>query len=80
MMKEQDRKQLFIFNGHTHSIPKFLGQGSNASHSYSLCLSCSNTGSLTYRPGQGSNLPHHRDNVRPVTGCTIAAIPGRRPF
>ena len=38
----------FCFCCCTHSIWKFLGQGSNQSHSCGLCHSCSNARSLTY--------------------------------
>ena len=47
----------FNFFGRTCSIWKFLGQGTNPSCSFYLHHSCSNTGSLTPIPGQGSN-PH----------------------
>ena len=41
----------FPFFGCTLSIRKFLGQGSNLSHSYDLCYSYSNTGLLTHCAG-----------------------------
>ena len=62
-----------FFGGNgTHGIWKFLGQGSNLSHSCKLCQSCGNAGSLTYctelviepvplqRQHQILNVLHHR--------------------
>ena len=44
------------FNGHTHGTWKFLGQGSNPSHSCHLHHSCGNAESLNHcaRPGNKS--------------------------
>ena len=72
---------IFFFFGCICSIWKFLGQGSNMSHSCNLCHSCSNTRSLTPEPGQGlkphlsRDLSYCRDNAGCLTHCTTAVIP-----
>ena len=47
---------------------EFLGQGSYLSHSYNLCCSCSNVGSLTpcARPGIESASQHSHDAMDPI--------------
>ena len=46
----------FFFFCHTHVIWKFLGQGLNPSHSYSVFYCCSNAVSLTYCTTVGTPL------------------------
>ena len=46
----------FFFLSHTHGIWKFLGQGLNPSHSYSVFYCCSNAVSLTYCTTVGTPL------------------------
>jgi len=46
----------FFFFGHTHSIYKFPGQGSNLSQSCSLYHSCSNAVSLTHYATAGTPI------------------------
>ena len=41
---------VFSFYDHTHGICKFLGQGSNPSHSCDLHHSCGNTGPFNPLP------------------------------
>ena len=42
---------LFFFNGHTHGVWKFLGQGLNPSHSCELGHSCGDDGSFNLLAG-----------------------------
>ena len=53
------------FGGHTYSICKFLGQELNLSHSYDLCHSCDNTGSLTHcsRPEMEPMVPQTQRQI-----------------
>ena len=61
---------LLFFNGHTHGIWKFLGQGLNPNNSYNLSHSCSNAGSLNPLLGWGLNPHLHGD-----PSCTTVATP-----
>ena len=64
----------FVVFGQIHGIWKFVGQGSNLSHSCDLCHSCGNAGLLAHCTGWGIepallqrqpwilNLLHHNGN------------------
>ena len=69
----------FFFNGHTHGIWKFPGQGLNLSHSYNQCHSCSNARS--FNPSCWSRDQTHASGatqaaaIRFLTQHTTAGTP-----
>ena len=66
-----------FFNGHTHNIWKFLGQGLNLSHSCDLGHSYGNAGSFNPWPRAGNQT--RTSTVTAIVGflthCTIAGTP-----
>ena len=61
--------------GHIHSVWKFLGQGSNSSHSCDLHYSCGNPGSLTHCTGLGIEPAPAQRQAESLTHCTMAGTP-----
>ena len=67
----------FVFSlfGHTHSIWKFPGQGSNPSQSCNLHHSCSNTRPLTHCAGPGIKLAPPQRQATSLIHCITVGTP-----